>query len=216
MAAPELRLNVSLDLGFFRQQLQKLTNVAQSEFAPKLNVKINRQTLDKELNQVSKMFARRDFRLQVNDTSIKAARLNAQKLKNTLDLIAKTQYKINVQGGGGKGFSEGPAGMAGLFEYMRTEGLSGGGGATGVGRSARLQQALTDLTVKQLQALSKQEGIAGTSKLRKTPLIEKMMSELSQSAMERILGNAKMMFQNALLWYATKCQNLFVYVSQKW
>jgi hypothetical protein len=25
-----------------------------------------------------------------------------------------------------------------------------------------------------------------------------------------------MMFQNALLWYATKCQNLFVYVSQKW
>jgi tape measure domain-containing protein len=196
MAAPELRLNVTLDLGFFRQQLQKLTNIAQSEFAPKLNVKINRQTLDKELNHVSKMFARRDFRLQVNDTSIKAAHLNAQKLKNTLDLIAKTQYKVNVQGGGGKSFTEGSTGASGLFEYMRTQGLSGGGGATGVGRSARLQQALTDLTVKQLQALSKQEGIVGTSKLRKTPLIEKMMSELSQFAMERILGNAKMMLQN--------------------
>ena len=196
MAAPELRLNVTLDLGFFRQQLQKLTNIAQSEFAPKLNVKINRQSLDKELNHVSKMFARRDFRLQVNDTSIKAARLNAQKLKNTLDLIAKTQYKVNVQGGGGKSFTESSTGASGLFEYMRTQGLSGGGGATGVGRSARLQQALTDLTVKQLQALSKQEGIVGTSKLRKTPLIEKMMSELSQSAMERILGNAKMMLQN--------------------
>ena len=196
MAAPELRLNVTLDLGFFRQQLQKLTNIAQSEFAPKLNVKINRQALDKELNHVSKMFARRDFRLQVNDTSIKAARLNAQKLKNTLDLIAKTQYKVNVQGGGGKSFTESSTGASGLFEYMRTQGLSGGGGATGVGRSARLQQALTDLTVKQLQALSKQEGIVGTSKLRKAPLIEKMMSELSQSAMERILGNAKMMLQN--------------------
>jgi len=201
MAAPELRLNVSLDLGFFRQQLVKLTNIAQSEFAPKLNAKINRQSLDIELNYVSKMFARRDFRLQVNDTSIKAARTNAQKLKNTLDLIAQTQYKINVQGGG-KGFAEGSTGAAGLFEYMRTQGLSGGG-ATGVGRSARLQQALGDLTVKQLQALAKQEGIVGTSRLRKDSLIEKLLNDLSQQAMERILGNAKMMLQNVFPYVAT-------------
>jgi tape measure domain-containing protein len=196
MAAPELRLEVSLNLAGFRSEIQKLTNIAQNEFTPKVNVKINRQILDKELNHVSKMFARRDFRLQVNDTSIKAARLNAQKLKNTLDLIAKTQYKINVQGGG-KAFAEGSGGAAGLFEYMRTQGLSGGGGATGVGRSARLQQALTDLTVKQLQSLAKEQGIGGVGRLRKDPLIEKLLGNLSQQAMEQILGNAKMMLQSA-------------------
>ena len=196
MAAPQLRLEVSLNLAGFRSEIQKLTNIAQNEFTPKVNVKINRQILDKELNHVSKMFARRDFRLQVNDTSIKAARLNAQKLKNTLDLIAKTQYKINVQGGG-KAFAEGSGGAAGLFEYMRTQGLSGGGGAAGVGRSARLQQALTDLTVKQLQSLAKEQGIGGVGRLRKDPLIEKLLGNLSQQAMEQILGNAKMMLQSA-------------------
>jgi tape measure domain-containing protein len=203
MAAPELRLAIGLDLEFFRGQMRKAVNIAQSEFTAQLNVKINRRVLDSELNQVSRMFARRDFRLQVNDTSIKAARLNAQKLKNTLDTIAKTKYVINVQGAPAGGFAQGPTGAAGLFEYMRTQGLSGGGGATAVGRTARIQRALEDLSVKQLQALAKQEGIAGVSRLRKTPLIEKMMTGLSQLAMERILGNAQMMLQSPFPYVAT-------------
>jgi tape measure domain-containing protein len=204
MAAPELRLAVGLDLEFFRGQMRKAVNIAQSEFTAQLNVKINRTVLDRELNHVSRMFARRDFRLQVNDTSIKTARLNAQKLKNTLDLIAKTRYAINLQGGGpGGGFAQSGAGAAGLMEYMRTQGLSGGGGFAGVGRSTRLQKALEDLTVKQLQSLARQEGISGASKLRKTPLIDKLMTDLSQTAMERILGNTKMMLQNAFPYVAT-------------
>ena len=63
--AAELRLNVSLDLGFFRQQLQKLTVVAQSEFAPKLNVKFNRSTLDKELNNLQAAIKRRVYRIEI-------------------------------------------------------------------------------------------------------------------------------------------------------
>lgn len=49
MAAAELKLNVTLDLAFFRQQLQKLTTIAQSEFAPQLKVRFDRSTLTKEL-----------------------------------------------------------------------------------------------------------------------------------------------------------------------
>ena len=63
--AAELRLNVSLDLGFFRQQLQKLTVVAQSEFAPKLNVKFNRSTLDRELNNLQNAIKRRVYRIEI-------------------------------------------------------------------------------------------------------------------------------------------------------
>jgi tape measure domain-containing protein len=199
-----IQLQVGLDLAFFRKEMQKVSNIAGSEFTGQLNVKINRRVLDQELNHVSRMFARRDFRLQVNDTSIKTARLNAQKLKNTLDLIAKTRYAIGLEGAGaGSGFARSGAGAAGLMEYMRSQGLSGGGGFAGVGRSARLQKALEDLTVKQLQSLAKQEGVSGASRLRKTPLIDKLMADLSQTAMERILGNTKMMLQNAFPHIAT-------------
>jgi tape measure domain-containing protein len=204
MAAPELRLSVGLDLEFFRGQMRKAVNIAQSEFTARLNVRVNRQVLDSELNTVSRMFARRDFRINVNDTAIKTARLNAQKLKNTLDLIGRTKYKINLEqaGGAAGGFQQSPQGAAGLLDYMRSQGLSGGG-FVGAGRSARLEKALNDLTVKQLQSLAKQEGITGVSKLRKDPLIQKLLSDLSQQAMEGILGNAKLMLQSPFPYVAT-------------
>jgi tape measure domain-containing protein len=92
-----------------------------------------------------------------------------------------------------RGFSAGPTGAAGLFEYMRSEGLSGGNipQATEVGRSERLKKALEDLTVKQLQALAKEQGIGGVSRLKKNPLIDKLVAELNQDIAENILGNIK-------------------------
>lgn len=65
MAAPELRLNVTLDLAFFRTQVQKLTAITQSEFVPKLNVKFNRQTLDAELNNLQRAIKRRVYRIEI-------------------------------------------------------------------------------------------------------------------------------------------------------
>lgn len=92
-----------------------------------------------------------------------------------------------------RGFSAGPTGAAGLFEYMRSQGLSGGNvpQATEVGRSERLKKALEDLTVKQLQALAKEQGIGGVSRLKKDPLIDKLVAELNQDIAENILGNIK-------------------------
>jgi hypothetical protein len=65
MAAPQLRLNVSLNLTGFRSEIQKLTNIAQSEFAPKINVKFNRQTLDAELNNLQRAIKRRVYRVEI-------------------------------------------------------------------------------------------------------------------------------------------------------
>jgi tape measure domain-containing protein len=65
MAAPQLRLDVSLNLTGFRSEIQKLTNIAQSEFAPKINVKFNRQTLDTELNNLQAAIKRRTYRIEI-------------------------------------------------------------------------------------------------------------------------------------------------------
>ena len=65
MAAPELRLDVSLNLTGFRSEIQKLTNIAQSEFAPKINVKFNRQTLDLELNNLQRAIKRRTYHVEI-------------------------------------------------------------------------------------------------------------------------------------------------------
>ena len=78
--AAELRLNVALDLQYFKAQLPKLARAA-AGFQLPLQVKFDRRSLNNEFrllgNQLSK---RRDFRIQVNDTAIKAARENAENL----------------------------------------------------------------------------------------------------------------------------------------
>ena len=65
MAAPELRLEVSLNLLGFRNEIRKLTSIAQSEFVPKINVKFNRQTLDTELNNLQAAIKRRVYRVEI-------------------------------------------------------------------------------------------------------------------------------------------------------
>ena len=65
MAAPQLRLDVSLNLSGFRGEIQKLTNIAQSEFVPKINIKFNRRTLDTELNNLQAAIKRRVYRVEI-------------------------------------------------------------------------------------------------------------------------------------------------------
>jgi len=48
--APELKLGVGLDLAYFRQQMRKAVNIAQSEFTAQLNLKVNRQALQREIS----------------------------------------------------------------------------------------------------------------------------------------------------------------------
>jgi tape measure domain-containing protein len=103
MAAPELRLNVSLDLGFFRQQLQKLTGIAQSEFTPKLNVKFNRSTLDAELNNLQRAIKRRTYRVEIGG--------NLEKLPDKIkalkeQLVSLESFKVDLGIGAVKSLSK--------------------------------------------------------------------------------------------------------------
>lgn len=101
MAAPQLRLEVSLNLTGFRSEIQKLTNIAQSEFAPKINVKFNRQTLDTELNNLQRAIKRRTYRVEIggNIDSFPRAIENIRKQLAALETQNKIEIPISVKNG---------------------------------------------------------------------------------------------------------------------
>jgi len=180
----ELKLKVSLDLGFFRQQLAGLGQAAAGYNIP-VQVKFDRRSIQNELNALGANIRRRNYRLTI-ETNLSAEIAKAETLARKLGELGG---KLKTGTGG---FAASGQGAAGLMEYMRSQGLSGGGGFVGVGRSTRLKNALEELTVKQLQGLAKSESISGVSRLKKGSLIDKLMNDLSQQAMENILGNAQM------------------------
>lgn len=90
--AAELRLNVALDLAYFRQQLPKLSQAA-AGFSLPIRVKFDARQIRLELNKI----AGKDFRININDTAIKTARTNTQKLKNSLDLLQKQAYQVKIK-----------------------------------------------------------------------------------------------------------------------
>jgi tape measure domain-containing protein len=84
MAAAELKLNVTLDLAFFRQQLQKLTNIAQSEFTPQLKVKFDRNTLTKELQLLDRSLKGKKYNLEIGTVGLDLAIKKARELQQIL------------------------------------------------------------------------------------------------------------------------------------
>ena len=95
MAAPQLRLEVSLNLAGFRNEIQKLTNIAQSEFAPKINVKFNRQTLDAELNNLQRAIKRRVYRVEIGG-NIDALPGKIKNLKEQLASIESLKIDLGI------------------------------------------------------------------------------------------------------------------------
>ena len=86
--AAELRLNVGLDLAYFKSQLPKLARAA-AGFQLPIKVRIDGKQLQKELNRIS---GRREYRINLNDTSIKSAIANVKTLKRELEgLQSKSQ-----------------------------------------------------------------------------------------------------------------------------
>lgn len=204
----ELRLKVSLDLAFFRQQLAGLGQAAAGYKMP-VQVHFDRRSIQNELNALGANLRRRTYRLTV-ETNISAEIAKAETLARKLGELSG---KLKTGGGGFTGSAQG---AAGLMEYMRSQGLSGGGGFVGVGRSTRLKNALEELTVKQLQGLAKSESIGGISRLKKSSLIDKLMNDLSQQAMENILGNAQMSLRRFEAQYKTPIGPLPIGSKEPW
>ena len=160
MAAPELRLNVSLDLGFFRQQLQKLTVVAQSEFAPKLNVKFNKQTLDRELNNLQSAIKRRVYRVEIGGNIDRFP----EKIESIRQQLAslETQNKIEVPVSVRNGVTKKDATsvIAAAYKTIRTSGLENTGGKIRIPVSIR--PAITKADVSAFKKAVK-ESLGGIS-----------------------------------------------------
>jgi len=332
--AAELRLGVSFDLVYFRQQLQKLGRIAASEFTAPIKIKLDRQVVDRELNDLQKAIKRRKYNIELNiagnlskktfeelqgrlDTlsqrkkievpvSIKNAATskeisdaiaalrsriaqnqsvkqgggklrigvsiqasisnddiakfknavkekfagitnkadvsigikNAASGKDVADTIAGIRNRIDqnqaVKQGGGKlrvglsikpaitnadiagfkrtveekfsglsvkikadvqaGFASGPTGAAGLYEYMRSQGLSGGNvpGAAQAGRRAQFEARVAQANTEQLQSMLRRADVPGRSGLRTKAAMQERLRQLDDAAMEGLLGNLEM------------------------
>jgi tape measure domain-containing protein len=100
----ELKLKVSLDLAFFRQQLSGL-GAAAAGTPLQLRVQFDRRGVQNELNALSANIRRRNYTLNVN-TNLKAEIENASKLAKALDELGRSrsaaQKGINQQLGLGQ------------------------------------------------------------------------------------------------------------------
>ena len=98
MAAAELKLQVGLDLAFFRQQLAQLGNVAVGYQMP-INIKFDRLGIQQELNRLATNINRRKYRLEIA-TNIKSETEAAQKLDQALDALKDKEINVKFTGTG--------------------------------------------------------------------------------------------------------------------
>jgi tape measure domain-containing protein len=102
MAAAELKLQVGLDLAFFRQQLAQLGTVAVGYQMP-INIKFDRLSIQQELNKLGANISKRTYRLEVATniaTEIKNAGTLAKALRGLDNAIQKNKGVANRTAGG--------------------------------------------------------------------------------------------------------------------
>jgi len=128
---------------------------------------------------------------EVSDTSINAFK---EKIKSKLSGIA-VDVTANVK----SNFAAGPTGLAGLEEYMRTQGASGGhvsgGAAKGAAETARsvlFEKTVSEATNKDLKRMMQVGEVTGRSGLTTKSQMQEALMKLGSDAQEKILGNLKM------------------------
>lgn len=254
MADVQLKLGVIFDQTVLRAQIAQATRIVNSEFTGRLNVKFNRQTLDKELNNLQRAIKRRVYRVEIGgnidalpdkiktlrkqlhglegfkvDLGVTAqaslTKKEARKVRTamrqqllaeggkiavptTLSPISQTaadkfkadilrkigtltiQVKANVEGG----FASSPLGAAGLQEYMRTQGLSGGNvpGGAQMARGALFEKTISEASSRDLKRMLAMANVAGRSGLTTKSAMQDALRKISEEAQETILGNLQM------------------------
>ena len=87
MAAAELKLQVGLDLAFFRQQLAQLGNVAIGYHMP-INIKFSPIVIQQELSRLKKNIGKTQYTININ-TNLEAEIRNADRLVKALQRVQR-------------------------------------------------------------------------------------------------------------------------------
>ena len=92
----ELKLKVSLDLAFFRQQLAGLGSAAGGYLLP-VNLKFDRTSLTKELTRLSNSLSRKKYDVEIKSTSLEALLKQVDIFKQTLAALKKEDISLDVK-----------------------------------------------------------------------------------------------------------------------
>lgn len=99
MAAPELRLDVRLNLATFRADLGKAAQAAAAYYYP-INLLINKQNLTKQLTAIGRSLGTTKYRIDLNDSSVELAAGKVEKLAASLKKLSGS-IQIDFNAGGG-------------------------------------------------------------------------------------------------------------------
>jgi tape measure domain-containing protein len=92
----ELKLKVSLDLAFFRQQLAGLGSAAGGYSLP-INLKFDRTSLTKELTRLSNSLSRKKYDVEVKSISLQTLLDKVEEFKKNLAALKKEDISLNVK-----------------------------------------------------------------------------------------------------------------------
>ena len=92
MAATELKLQVGLDLAFFRQQLAQLGSVAIGYHMP-IHIKFNPVTIQQELSRLKKNIGKTQYTININ-TNLEAEIKNADRLVKALQRVQRESGSV--------------------------------------------------------------------------------------------------------------------------
>jgi tape measure domain-containing protein len=135
MAAPQLRLEVSLNLAGFRNEVRKLTQIAQSEFNPLLKVNVDTKDYRAQLKALEKIKPV----IKIEDSQLDAARARIGTLNKSLATLRRatsTPIEIKLKY---TEIGKPPSAVAGQIGRAVSGGVRGG-------------QAVEGFNYKQLQA----------------------------------------------------------------
>jgi tape measure domain-containing protein len=99
MAAPELRLDVRLNLATFRTDLGRAAQAAAAYYYP-INLLINKQNLTKQLTAIGRSLGTTKYNIDLNDTSVDLAAGKIDKLAASLKKLSGS-IQIDFNAGGG-------------------------------------------------------------------------------------------------------------------
>ena len=178
----ELKLKVSLDLAFFRQQLAGLGQAAAGYQMP-INVKFDRLAVQGELNKLGENIRRRTYRLNI-ETNLSAEISKADTLARKLDELSK-----KIKPAATSGASSGKRAIADIEEVLRG-GLSG--------RAFGIQQAQENIARQAiLSRLEKKSLSAGGYNVKGLEKIIKDLGGTPSGGRADLVVQAKKLVQEA-------------------